>query len=162
MGIRHIEELVVDPLFNLDDADEANNAEVETAANQAQQASPYLLDGSAAPMGYEKAQEDELNIQVYLEREYLWGPGDRGVDELLVQFDHTVNRTPWWVIQDDGGWHRDRLGSFHRDRLCDLNEYVALCNGSHVASPRRPQLRIARWRVACYFIFAMAHPSSDA
>lgn len=40
---------------------------------------------------------------MYLEREYLWGPGDRGVDELLVQFDRTAARKPWWVIQDDGG-----------------------------------------------------------
>ncbi len=44
-----------------------------------------------------------LAIQVYVEREYIWGPGDKGVDELLVQFDHTVDRKPWWVIQDDGG-----------------------------------------------------------
>lgn len=102
-GIRRIQELVVDPLFSLDDSEESNNSEVENAANQAQLGSPHLLDGSAAPMGYEQAQENELNIQVYLEREYLWGPGDRGVDELLVQFDHTAGRNPWWVIQDDGG-----------------------------------------------------------
>jgi hypothetical protein len=54
-------------------------------------------------MGYEEAQKANLVLQVYLEREYLWGPGDRGVDELLVQFDHTAERKPWWVIQDDGG-----------------------------------------------------------
>jgi hypothetical protein len=55
-------------------------------------------------MDYEQAQLDSpLQVSVYLEREYLWGPGDRGVDELLVQFDHTANRGAWWVIQDDGG-----------------------------------------------------------
>jgi hypothetical protein len=102
-GIRRIQELIVDPLFSLDDSEESNNSEVENAAAAAQLASPFLLDGSAAPIGYEQAQETELNIQVYLEREYLWGPGDRGVDELLVQFDHTVGRGAWWVIQDDGG-----------------------------------------------------------
>ena len=77
-GIRRIQELVVDPLFNLDDAEDSNNSEVENAALAAQLASPYLLDGSAAPMAYQQAQEDELNVQVYLEREYLWGPGGQG------------------------------------------------------------------------------------
>ncbi len=65
--------------------------------------SPYLLDGSAAPLAYENAQKNVLAIQVYVEREYIWGPGDKGVDELLVQFDHTADRKPWWVIQDGGG-----------------------------------------------------------
>jgi hypothetical protein len=36
-----------------------------------------------------------------LAREYIWGPGDNGLDELLVQYD--VDRRPWWTLQDAGG-----------------------------------------------------------
>ncbi len=32
-----------------------------------------------------------------LNREYVWGPGDRGVDELLVQYD--ISRNPSWPLQ---------------------------------------------------------------
>jgi hypothetical protein len=103
-GLPLVKELVVDPLLTMDDSEEADS-ESQQAAAAAQLASPYLLDGSAAPMGYEEAQKEAqpAHVQVYLEREYLWGPGDRGVDELLVQFDHTAQRSPWWVVQDDGG-----------------------------------------------------------
>ena len=45
-----------------------------------------------------------------MEREYIWGPGDNDLDELLVQFD--INRAPWWMIQDSGG---DIVA------MCDLN-----------------------------------------
>ena len=42
-----------------------------------------------------------------LEREYVWGPGDKGLDELLVQYDAATasggGRTPWWCLQDAGG-----------------------------------------------------------
>jgi hypothetical protein len=40
-------------------------------------------------------------IAVGVAREYVWGPGDRGIDELLVQYDK--NRKAWYAIQDAGG-----------------------------------------------------------
>jgi hypothetical protein len=40
-------------------------------------------------------------VYAYIEREHVWGPGDKGPDELLVEFDASAN--PWWVIQDEGG-----------------------------------------------------------
>jgi hypothetical protein len=36
-----------------------------------------------------------------VEREYVWGPGDNGLDEILVQYD--LERKPFWMIQDGGG-----------------------------------------------------------
>ncbi len=40
-------------------------------------------------------------IAVGVAREYVWGPGDRGIDELLIQYDQ--NRKAWYAIQDAGG-----------------------------------------------------------
>jgi hypothetical protein len=37
----------------------------------------------------------------YLAREYVWGPGDWGVDELLAQYD--ADRRASWPLQDAGG-----------------------------------------------------------
>ncbi|MFG0286513.1 MAG: hypothetical protein ACF8R7_19030 [Phycisphaerales bacterium JB039] len=37
----------------------------------------------------------------YLEREYVWGPGDNGFDELLVQYNRWGDE--FWAIMDAGG-----------------------------------------------------------
>ncbi|MCL4742682.1 MAG: hypothetical protein KJZ54_10820 [Phycisphaerales bacterium] len=36
-----------------------------------------------------------------IDREYVWGPGDNGLDELLVQYDRYGDE--WWAIMDAGG-----------------------------------------------------------
>lgn len=33
--------------------------------------------------------------------EFVWGPGDNGLDEILVQYD--TQRKAFWMIQDGGG-----------------------------------------------------------
>ncbi|MBK9187377.1 MAG: hypothetical protein IPM33_00320 [Phycisphaerales bacterium] len=68
------------------------------------------LDGAATPASLE-SQSLELQssggpsngslTDTYLAREYVWGPGDWGVDELLVQCD--TNRRATWPLQDAGG-----------------------------------------------------------
>ena len=77
------------------------------------------LDGAATPAMLESAQLGEggegdgggasqLNgppltpgTTTTLAREYIWGPGDWGVDELLVQYD--AGRRATWPILDSGG-----------------------------------------------------------
>ena len=70
-------------------------------------------DGSAMPLSFESAQLNNptpitgasgvpLPTSLSgLEREYIWGPGDNGLDEILVQYD--IERKPFWMIQDGGG-----------------------------------------------------------
>ena len=82
----------------------SGDPQVQSAAQSAA-AGPVELDDSAAPMSLEVAQLENDPITTdtfsYMAREYIWGPGDNGVDELLVQFDE--NRYPWWIAQDGGG-----------------------------------------------------------
>jgi len=93
----------------------------------------YLLAGvdrSVAALGYEQAQMEmslfgEGEEQMPLDtgttraREYVWGPGDRGTDELLVQYD-TGNK-PWYVIQDNGGMV---YGKLHCGQLREVHHQV--------------------------------------
>ncbi len=70
-------------------------------------------DGSASPMSFESGQLENPGPVIGsagtplptslsgLEREYIWGPGDNGLDEILVQYD--IERKAFWMIQDGGG-----------------------------------------------------------
>jgi len=102
-GIRRIQELVTDPVQNLSAASMSSSASVQQAAATAVAVSDEELDASAAPASVEAAQAAEstpINITT-LAREYVWGPGDNGIDELFAQFDESSK--PWWIIQDTGG-----------------------------------------------------------
>ena len=74
-GIRRIQEVVVDPVLGN-----------SNQGSQSQQEQNQVGGGTATP---------------YLAREYVWGPGDNGLDELLVQYDGSGNE--WWAIMDAGG-----------------------------------------------------------
>ena len=101
-GIRRIQELVTDPVSNLASASVSASAPVQQAANQALEG-PEELDPSAAPGSVEAAQGVEASAITIstLAREYVWGPGDNGIDELFTQFDELGK--PWWTLQDSGG-----------------------------------------------------------
>ncbi len=102
-GIRRIQELVTDPVQNLSAAAMSSSASVQQAAATAVAVSSEELDASAAPASVEAAQAAEstpINVTT-LAREYVWGPGDNGIDELFAQFDESSK--PWWIIQDTGG-----------------------------------------------------------
>ncbi len=100
-GVRRIQEVVTDPILNLGKAiDEGKEGAID-----AKDENPKL-DDNGNPIGSEK---DQL-FEIYLEREYIWGPGDNGVDELLVQFDRERHAT--WPVTDAGG---DIVA------LCDMN-----------------------------------------
>lgn len=68
------------------------------------------LDGEATPASLESQSLESQSsggpsngslTDTYLAREYVWGPGDWGVDELLVQYD--THRRATWPLQDAGG-----------------------------------------------------------
>ncbi len=92
-------------------------------------AETYELDGKSAPAVFEMAQTGEDDEDPgdpgdpgepgepgepgdpggpggpggpdrWLDREYIWGPGDRGLDELLAQYDR--HGLPSWPVQDQG------------------------------------------------------------
>lgn len=64
-----------------------------------------------------------------LQREYIWGMGDGGTDELLVMFND--NRTPYYPIQDSGG------------------DIVALCDIQVISGVRSPRVT-AQWTFDAY------------
>ena len=122
-GIRRIQEVVVNPVTNMFDEEFAARTGLSGMQNEilADQGSigGGEVDGTVAAMSYEQAQlslgqslaqnggTNNLNISTplpsgtTLAREYIWGPGDRGTDEMLAQFDTTGKA--WYPIQDGGG-----------------------------------------------------------
>src|SRR5690606_3948683 len=102
-GIRRIQEVVADPILAIDDQLVQSDPGLQAAAAAAQSASPDPLDPNGTPMLLESEQDDTpgLQISTYLDREYVWGPGDSGVDELLVQYDRF--RQAGYAVTDEGG-----------------------------------------------------------
>ncbi len=88
-GIRRIQELITDPLVLTDGP----------VLNSLSPLSPSL--DPEGPSTIPPNQTTPISNSVFA-REYIWGPGDKGVDELLVQYDQSRTK-PWWVIQDAGG-----------------------------------------------------------
>jgi hypothetical protein len=114
-GIRRIQEVVVDGLPTL--AFAQGDPGLGAMAASCLGACQHDVDGDALPAALEARLLDNEEPEppeipefvVRLSREYVWGPGDRGVDELLAQFDEFDQA--WFVLQDEGG---DAIA------LCDL------------------------------------------
>ena len=117
-GARRIQELVTDPIATIELLETpegaGNNPELNELMNQT--VPGEILgsgDGSANPMNLESGLLENPSTVIGsggtplptslsgLEREYVWGPGDNGLDEILVQYDS--ERKPFWMIQDGGG-----------------------------------------------------------
>lgn len=99
-GVRRIQEVVLDPVISIAESQATGQYE-GTQEQQSAQGTP--VNGQTANLQLEAAQVGGPAPQatVTLAREYIWGPGDQGIDELLVQYDKY--RKPWWVLQDAGG-----------------------------------------------------------
>ncbi|MBX3410065.1 MAG: hypothetical protein KF859_09300 [Phycisphaeraceae bacterium] len=104
-GLRRIQEIIIDPLLPMSMAlSGEGGSQLQSAANQVAFNADQPLDGAATPATLEHQAllgESMPATVTYLAREYVWGPGDRGVDELLVQFD--AARKAWWMLVDGGG-----------------------------------------------------------
>jgi YD repeat-containing protein len=127
-GVRRIQEVITDPVLQFEQMLELeSNPQLQAAAEEELEAQPAQeVSGEAVPIAIEEQLADgvlslesgpansqappgELGGFTYLHREYVWGPGDRGIDELLVVSTGTEPsgghspRTPWYTITDTGG-----------------------------------------------------------
>jgi YD repeat-containing protein len=104
-GLRRIQEVIIDPLLPMSMAlSGEGGSQMQAAANQVAFNAEAPLDGAATPATLENQALEGDNMPAtvtYLSREYVWGPGDWGVDELLVQYDQ--GRRASWPLQDAGG-----------------------------------------------------------
>ncbi len=119
-GVRRVQELYVDPVLSIDAGLDSGDSEIEQSAQAAMNQSPAPPNTGQSTGDLENTQsglggeEDPpgggvgggggpalTGVFAYVEREHVWGPGDRGPDELLVEFD--AQKNPWYVIQDEGG-----------------------------------------------------------
>jgi len=107
-GLRRIQELVLNPTTTLGGAQ--GNQTLESIASQT--VNPETNPSTAsAPAGYEEGQQGlSGGGALFVAREYVWGPGDAGFDELLVQYDQVGDEA--WAVVDAGG---DLVA------MCDLN-----------------------------------------
>lgn len=107
-GVRRIQEVTTTPLASSGMA-MSQGGELNQILNQTNGASATPTDGESTPVAFEQGQVAAAaggggpsgEIAVGVAREYVWGPGDRGIDELLIQYDK--NRKAWYAIQDAGG-----------------------------------------------------------
>jgi hypothetical protein len=106
-GVRRISEVVTDPMESV--ALALTGEAGSQAQGEAQQAvsEEEDLETEGLTVGVQQAQSGSganPNTPVggqHLAREYIWGPGDAGLDELLVQFD--ASRSASWPVHDAGG-----------------------------------------------------------
>ena len=95
-GVRRIQEIINEPVVNAMAASTPGSG----LQGLASQTTTVGEDTTTATMGLQGGQLDpELERNIH--REYVWGPGDGGVDEILLQSDETDEE--YWCIQDSGG-----------------------------------------------------------
>jgi len=99
-GVRRIQEIITDPILADDEG-----SRVATMSFESEQRNGGH-DGSG--------QSGELpNVNIFLRAQYIWGPGDNGVDELLCQIDPYAEENhagaggpqgkPWFILTDAQG-----------------------------------------------------------
>ncbi|MCL4742684.1 MAG: hypothetical protein KJZ54_10830 [Phycisphaerales bacterium] len=112
-GVRRIQEVVTDPVMSPGGAILSGDPELEQLALATVEPG---TDEQATPLAFEQGQVELLSggggpgggggggggiKPPRIDREYVWGPGDNGLDELLVQYDRYGDE--WWAIMDAGG-----------------------------------------------------------
>lgn len=98
-GVRRIQEIRANPVSNIASATSSTDPGLQAlAASSTNQPNP---DGSNAPMLLESGQLNPVPYSRNIYREYVWGPGDNGFDEILLQTDELDDE--YWCLQDGGG-----------------------------------------------------------
>jgi hypothetical protein len=115
-GVRRIQEVYTDPLLALGESAALGDPEAQGEVSQGGEEEGQTLEGeegqiesgSGEPGGEEPPGPPPNTFITYLEREYLWGPGDgitsgagAGLDELVAIFD--IDRRAWWTLLDVSG-----------------------------------------------------------
>ncbi|MFN7314809.1 MAG: hypothetical protein ACK5Q4_01765 [Phycisphaerae bacterium] len=128
-GIRRIQTITIDevatlsmamtmgsssPVQQVAESVTGSTAEVNIVAENGAVLSSAELDGDSTPMAVEAEFVEQLVAQaefdlenpfptvIRLHREYIWGPGDNGVDELVAYFGND-RQEAYWTVQDAGG-----------------------------------------------------------
>jgi len=103
-GARRIQEIVVDPMESLGGAMVSGDPSVQQMAQLSASQQEANPDDSSTPLGLESMMMGPGGgggADRHIAREYIWGPGDAGFDELIVQYDTLGAEN--WAIQDLGG-----------------------------------------------------------
>jgi hypothetical protein len=115
-GVRRIQEVYTDPLLALGESAAQGSASAQGAVGEGQEEEGQTLEGedgqiesgTGEPGGEDPPGPPPNTFITYLEREYLWGPGDgitsgagAGLDELVAIFD--IDRRAWWTLLDASG-----------------------------------------------------------
>lgn len=97
-GVRRIQEIVTDPILS----DGESNRVATMSFEHEQRNGGHGGEAGALP-----------TINVFLRAQYVWGPGDNGVDELLCQIDPYAQEShagsggpqgkPWYILTDAQG-----------------------------------------------------------
>ena len=98
-GARRIQEIQAKDVLNYQAAQGSGDPGLESlASGSTDEPNP---DGSNTPMALQSGQLDPIPHSRNIHREYVWGPGDWGFDEILLQTDEFDDE--YWCIQDGGG-----------------------------------------------------------
>lgn len=97
-GARRVQEIINDPVSTIAGALNSGDTGLQGLAGESTNLNNP--DGSNAPLSLEKGQNPQpLTRNIY--REYVWGSGDNGPDELLLQTDELDEE--YWCLMDGGG-----------------------------------------------------------
>lgn len=100
-GVRRIQEVNSDGVTTLNGA-QGGDSQTQQAASQSTAAQGSTsVSGGTSPTGLANVVIRAHPQGTYLNHEYIWGPGDRGIDELLVEYD--FGRKAWYALVDGGG-----------------------------------------------------------
>lgn len=98
-GARRVQEVIHDEVLGIAGAESSGEGELEQmAASSTGVSNP---EGLNTPQSLEKGQNPDPEPTRNIHREYVWGPGDRGPDELLLQTDEVD--AEYWCLMDGGG-----------------------------------------------------------
>ncbi len=100
-GVRRVQELVTDPLPDTASAAQQGNTAAQQTISTQSGANQNSTSAGAENSMLGTGGGGGLPSGLSLAREYVWGPGDRGIDELLCQYGPT--RLPSYPLHDGGG-----------------------------------------------------------
>jgi hypothetical protein len=143
-GVRRIQEVYTDPLLALGESAALGDPEAQGEVSQGGEEEGQTLEGeegqiesgTGEPGGEEPPGPPPNTFITYLEREYLWGPGDgitsgagAGLDELIGIFD--IDRRAWWTLLDASG-----------DVVAIVDDEGATAHGFGTGSPTTSEARL--------------------
>ena len=98
-GARRVQEVINEEVLGMGAALNSGDPGLEQlAASSSDVSNP---DGLSTPQSLEKGQNPDPSYSRDIHREYVWGPGDQGPDELLLQTDESD--AEYWCLMDGGG-----------------------------------------------------------